>query len=227
MQGVRREARAPTRSTRTSSRAGAYVLERAVLDLIPPDRNVSIEREVWPRLVGEGLFGFAAEAYWLDIGTPERYLQGTFDILEGNVQTAVADRLGRRLPGGRRPRRVARARSCRRRSSSAAARSPRARTSARSSCWRGRHGRRGRDDRALGRPERRRDRRRAACCATASSPPGARIGEGTASSGGAVLGEGVTVGARNVLTTACESSRGRRSPTERSRSEDARGQRGT
>jgi mannose-1-phosphate guanylyltransferase len=74
--------------------AGAYVLERAVLDLIPTDRNVSIEREVWPRLIGEGLYGFAADAYWLDIGTPERYLQGTFDILEGNVQTAVADVLG-------------------------------------------------------------------------------------------------------------------------------------
>jgi mannose-1-phosphate guanylyltransferase len=74
--------------------AGAYVLERAVLDLIPPDRNVSIEREVWPQLVGKGLFGYAADAYWLDIGTPERYLQGTFDILEGNVATAVADRLG-------------------------------------------------------------------------------------------------------------------------------------
>jgi mannose-1-phosphate guanylyltransferase len=75
--------------------AGAYVLERSVLDLIPPDRNVSIEREVWPRLVGHGLFGYAANgAYWLDIGTPERYLQGTFDILEGNVRTKVADRLG-------------------------------------------------------------------------------------------------------------------------------------
>src|SRR5215211_2449595 len=36
--------------------AGAYVLERSVLDLIPPDQNVSIEREVWPRLVGEGLY---------------------------------------------------------------------------------------------------------------------------------------------------------------------------
>ena len=77
--------------------AGAYVLDRSVLDLIPPDRNVSIEREVWPRLVGDGLFGFAADAYWLDIGTPERYLQGTFDILEGNVETAVGDRLGSRF----------------------------------------------------------------------------------------------------------------------------------
>jgi mannose-1-phosphate guanylyltransferase len=74
--------------------AGAYVLERSVLDLVPPDKAVSIEREVWPRLVGNGLHGFAAEAYWLDIGTPERYLQGTFDIIEGNVRTAVAQRLG-------------------------------------------------------------------------------------------------------------------------------------
>src|SRR5215210_5502879 len=74
--------------------AGAYVLERSVLDMIEPDKNVSIEREIWPRLVGHGLFGFAAEAYWLDIGTPERYLQGTFDILEGNVKTAVTERLG-------------------------------------------------------------------------------------------------------------------------------------
>jgi mannose-1-phosphate guanylyltransferase len=45
--------------------AGAYVLERKVLDLIPPDRNVSIEREIWPRLVGDGLFAFAGDAYWL------------------------------------------------------------------------------------------------------------------------------------------------------------------
>jgi mannose-1-phosphate guanylyltransferase len=74
--------------------AGAYVLERSILDLIAPDRNVSIEREVWPQLVGDGLYGFPADAYWLDIGTPERYLQGTFDILEGNVATGVAERLG-------------------------------------------------------------------------------------------------------------------------------------
>ncbi|HEX6390536.1 MAG TPA: NDP-sugar synthase [Solirubrobacteraceae bacterium] len=71
--------------------AGIYVLERSVLDLIEPDRNVSIEREIWPALVGNGLYGYGAEgAYWLDIGTPDRYLQGTADILSGAVQTAVS-----------------------------------------------------------------------------------------------------------------------------------------
>ncbi len=75
--------------------AGAYVLERSVLDLIAPDRNVSIEREIWPRLVGQGLYGFVDRAaYWIDVGTPERYLQATFDILEGNVRTDVAAKLG-------------------------------------------------------------------------------------------------------------------------------------
>jgi mannose-1-phosphate guanylyltransferase len=74
--------------------AGAYVLQREILELVPADRNVSIEREVWPRLIGAGLYGFPADAYWLDIGTPERYLQGTFDIIEGNVETAVRARLG-------------------------------------------------------------------------------------------------------------------------------------
>lgn len=74
--------------------AGAYVLERGILELVEPDRNVSIEREVWPQLIGDGLYGFSSNSYWLDIGTPARYLQGTFDILEGNVHTAVRERLG-------------------------------------------------------------------------------------------------------------------------------------
>jgi mannose-1-phosphate guanylyltransferase len=74
--------------------AGAYVLEREVLELVPSERNVSIEREVWPLLIGAGLYGFPSESYWLDIGTPERYLKGTFDIIEGNVHTAVMEILG-------------------------------------------------------------------------------------------------------------------------------------
>lgn len=74
---------------------GIYVLERSVVDLIAPDVNVSIETEIWPALVGSGLYGFAADpaSYWLDIGTPDRYLQGTADILTGAVETAVSARL--------------------------------------------------------------------------------------------------------------------------------------
>ncbi|MEO8091813.1 MAG: NDP-sugar synthase [bacterium] len=73
--------------------AGAYVLDRSVLDLVPPGRSVSIEREVFPRLVGEGLYGQRLEGYWMDIGTPERYLQASWDILEGRVHTDLATRV--------------------------------------------------------------------------------------------------------------------------------------
>ena len=69
------------------------MLQRSVLEMIDAGRNVSIEREIWPALVGDGLYGSHADgAYWMDIGTPERYLQGTFDILEGNVETAAVER---------------------------------------------------------------------------------------------------------------------------------------
>jgi mannose-1-phosphate guanylyltransferase len=74
--------------------AGIYVLERSVLELLEPGAPASIERDVFPRLVGEGLYAFVGDGYWLDIGTPERYLEGTFDILEGTVSTAVHERLG-------------------------------------------------------------------------------------------------------------------------------------
>jgi len=69
--------------------AGAYVVERSAIELIPPGRAVSFEREVFPRLVGQGLYGRRLQGYWMDIGTPERYLQASWDILEGRVATEV------------------------------------------------------------------------------------------------------------------------------------------
>jgi mannose-1-phosphate guanylyltransferase len=74
--------------------AGIYVLERSVLELLDADSPASIERDVFPRLVGEGLYAYVSDGYWLDIGTPERYLEGTFDILEGTVATPVTERMG-------------------------------------------------------------------------------------------------------------------------------------
>jgi mannose-1-phosphate guanylyltransferase len=76
--------------------AGVYVLEPEVLDLIPPGRAVSIEREVFPQLVEEGsCYGLALPGYWLDVGTPESFLQAHRDVLERNVETEVGKLLGR------------------------------------------------------------------------------------------------------------------------------------
>jgi mannose-1-phosphate guanylyltransferase len=72
--------------------AGAYLLERDVIEQIPAGRAVSIEREIFPELVGNGLYGFPAAGYWKDIGTPERYLEGTWDLLAGVVPSTLPER---------------------------------------------------------------------------------------------------------------------------------------
>jgi mannose-1-phosphate guanylyltransferase len=74
--------------------AGAYILEKSILaDLPERGTHFSIERDVFPTLVDNGLYGYEATGYWMDIGTPERYLQGTYDILNGNVVTNIGTRL--------------------------------------------------------------------------------------------------------------------------------------
>jgi len=73
--------------------AGAYVVEREVIETaVPAGRAVSFEREVFPALVGEGLYGFPAAGYWIDIGTPERYLEATWDLLAGRVASTLPRR---------------------------------------------------------------------------------------------------------------------------------------
>jgi mannose-1-phosphate guanylyltransferase len=75
--------------------AGLYVLEPEVLDLVPEGRAVSIEREVFPLLAAEGsVYGVALPGYWLDVGTPESYLQAHRDVLERIFPTQVGDALG-------------------------------------------------------------------------------------------------------------------------------------
>lgn len=72
--------------------AGFYVLEPSVLDRIEPGRRVSIERETFPSLVSDGsLFALGSDAYWIDTGTPVKFLQANFDYLKGR---RGADALG-------------------------------------------------------------------------------------------------------------------------------------
>ena len=72
--------------------AGAYVLERDVVESIPAGRAVSFETEVFPSLIGGGLYGYDAAGYWIDIGTPERYLEATWDLLAGRVHSTLPPR---------------------------------------------------------------------------------------------------------------------------------------
>jgi mannose-1-phosphate guanylyltransferase len=63
--------------------AGTYVLEPEVLAEIEPAVETSIERDIFPRLLPRGIYALASSAYWLDIGTPEKYLQVNRDMLTG------------------------------------------------------------------------------------------------------------------------------------------------
>ena len=72
--------------------AGAYAIERDVVESVPAGRAVSFEREVFPGLVGKGLYGYDAAGYWIDIGTPERYLESTWDLLAGRVASKLPPR---------------------------------------------------------------------------------------------------------------------------------------
>jgi mannose-1-phosphate guanylyltransferase len=67
--------------------AGAYVLERDVLEMIPAGEKRSFELDVFPQLVGNGIYGYDADGYWLDLGTPERYFEATRDLLDGGVHS--------------------------------------------------------------------------------------------------------------------------------------------
>ncbi|MFN2450231.1 MAG: sugar phosphate nucleotidyltransferase [Candidatus Baltobacteraceae bacterium] len=67
--------------------AGTYLLEKDVLAMIPPGRNVSIERETFPKILGgdRPLYAFTTDDYWIDLGRPEHYLNAHRDILSGKM----------------------------------------------------------------------------------------------------------------------------------------------
>lgn len=55
--------------------AGVYCLGREVISCIPAGRAVSIEYEIFPILIGAGLYGFRVDAPFIDIGTPQSYAE--------------------------------------------------------------------------------------------------------------------------------------------------------
>ncbi|CAM5583253.1 GDP-mannose pyrophosphorylase [Streptomyces spiroverticillatus] len=80
--------------------AGAYVFRRSVIDTIPTGRPVSVERETFPDLLADGahLQGMVDSTYWLDLGTPQAFVRGSADLVQGRAPSpAVPGRCGDRL----------------------------------------------------------------------------------------------------------------------------------
>lgn len=81
--------------------AGTYVLEPSVLERIPPRLTVSIERETFPRMLDRRgrLYALQSDAYWIDIGTPGKYVEANADIVAGKLDPEPAPGAVEALPG--------------------------------------------------------------------------------------------------------------------------------
>ena len=80
----------PAKDTASANRinAGIYVLNPEIFSYIPKGKPVSMEREIFPKLVEEGkLFGYNMNGLWMDIGKPEEYLQANKIILNTLAKT--------------------------------------------------------------------------------------------------------------------------------------------
>jgi NDP-sugar pyrophosphorylase family protein len=77
--------------TTNTVNAGVYVLERELLEWIPKGEAYSMEREFFPQLLERGVpfYGYVAPGYWLDIGTPAKYLQAQQDLLARRLRPHV------------------------------------------------------------------------------------------------------------------------------------------
>jgi mannose-1-phosphate guanylyltransferase len=69
--------------------AGCYTFRRSVIDKIPAGQVVSVERETFPGLIAEGalVLGYAEDAYWLDVGTPQAFVRGSCDVVLGTLSS--------------------------------------------------------------------------------------------------------------------------------------------
>lgn len=71
--------------------AGCYTFAPDVIAGIPKEKVVSVERETFPQLLsgGAGVFGYVDDSYWLDLGTPTAFLQGSCDVVTGVLHSSA------------------------------------------------------------------------------------------------------------------------------------------
>jgi NDP-sugar pyrophosphorylase family protein len=84
----------PEEITRNTINAGIYLIEPHILNYIPADEKFSFEYQLFPALLkaDEAVFGVTWSGYWLDIGTPQRYLKANDDLLNGRIKSFKVER---------------------------------------------------------------------------------------------------------------------------------------
>ena len=86
---VKRFVEKPSRDKVTTNmiNAGIYIMEPSILSYIIPNVFFMFERDVFPPLLErrEAIYAYPSEAYWIDIGTPEKYLRLNQDLLHCHI----------------------------------------------------------------------------------------------------------------------------------------------
>jgi mannose-1-phosphate guanylyltransferase len=90
---VKRFVEKPKRGEATTNliNAGTYILEREVLQGVPPNTRFMFEHHLFPGLLQNDqlVYGYPSDAYWIDIGTPQKYCQVQYDLLQGRGQSSL------------------------------------------------------------------------------------------------------------------------------------------
>ncbi|QQU77632.1 NDP-sugar synthase [Corynebacterium striatum] len=73
--------------------AGCYIFKREVIESIPADRVVSVERETFPNLLEEGclVVGHVDNSYWRDMGRPDDFVRGSSDLVRGIAHSPLLE----------------------------------------------------------------------------------------------------------------------------------------
>jgi len=84
----------PEEITCNTINAGIYVLEPHILNYIPSGDKFSFEYQLFPALLAnnEPFYAYTMSDYWLDIGTPQRYLQANDDLINGRIKSFDVER---------------------------------------------------------------------------------------------------------------------------------------
>jgi mannose-1-phosphate guanylyltransferase/phosphomannomutase len=71
--------------------AGIYVVNPEIFNEVPRDKEYSFERQLYPSLLERGapIFGYLSDAYWIDIGNPQKYKEAHEAILRGEVAVKI------------------------------------------------------------------------------------------------------------------------------------------
>jgi len=87
----------PDQVTSNWINAGVYILEPEILRHVPANRHYMFENGLFPLLLelGEPVYGYPFRGYWLDMGTPEKYLRLNCDLLSLKEKGALTGGLNR------------------------------------------------------------------------------------------------------------------------------------